>query len=209
GGARHDRSWGAAGVPTRGRGRRLDAVLEALPELLAGRPAQIQPGEPPVEFAPAAVMPPVLVGGNSEAALGRAAKHGSGWWPLGGTPEEIAAARTRLAEMARAHDRPVPALNGSLMTAVSGDPALPSRDVLLRELEDPDGPYGIPAEAIGQMFSNDTPAELAERMEAWAQIGVERVIVTLAGGDWFRQAELLAEARRLLPGVAAVRACPG
>jgi hypothetical protein len=35
---------------------------------------------------------------------------------------------------------------------------------------------------------------LATRVDGWAQLGAERVVLTLAGGDWFRQAELAAEA---------------
>ena len=47
GGDRHDRSWQAAGVPKSERGRRLDATLAVLPDLIAGNDVdgvQLTPG---------------------------------------------------------------------------------------------------------------------------------------------------------------------
>jgi hypothetical protein len=39
---------------------------------------------------------------------------------------------------------------------------------------------------------------VAEQIEALGGLGSERVVVTLVGGNWFRQAELLAEAIALV-----------
>ena len=47
-----------------------------------------------IAFAPKPVQRPHLpiwIGGDAEAALKRAAKHGSGWWPFLTKPEELAA----------------------------------------------------------------------------------------------------------------------
>jgi hypothetical protein len=37
-------------------------------------------------------------------------------------------------------------------------------------------------------------ADVRERLDAYGDAGAARVVVTLAAGDWRRQAELLAEA---------------
>jgi alkanesulfonate monooxygenase SsuD/methylene tetrahydromethanopterin reductase-like flavin-dependent oxidoreductase (luciferase family) len=202
GGARHDRSWAAAGVPARQRGRRLDASLRVLPTLLAGKPASIEelPEAPSVQLAPPAVMPPVIVGGDSDAAVRRAVLYGDGWWPMGSPPEAIAALSTRLAGVAAAEHRATPPITASTMIALAGDPALPDRDSLLDALTDPDGPFGIPAQAISQLLFEGAPAELAEHLAAYSRSGVERVVVSIAGGNWLRQAELLAEAYALSRG---------
>jgi len=64
---------------------------------------------PPVRFEPKPVQrphPPILVGGESEAALRRAAALGDGWYGVGHTPESAAARvgrlRALLAEYGRA-----------------------------------------------------------------------------------------------------------
>src|SRR5439155_22897428 len=84
--------WRAAGVELRGRGRRTDAVLEALPGLFAGEPTRLAtvPGEPEVTLAPAVPMPPVWVGGMSEPALRRAVRFGQGWIGSLITPDGLA-----------------------------------------------------------------------------------------------------------------------
>jgi hypothetical protein len=82
------------------------------------------------------------------------------------------------------------------MALVDGDPTAPDPDALARALVDPDGLYGMPADAAADVVVTGPPAALAERFAALAAAGAHRVVVTVAGGDWFRQAELMAEAAR-------------
>jgi hypothetical protein len=56
----------------------------------------------------------------------------------------------------------------------------------------------MPAEAIPDILVTGGTASVAERINAFGDLGAERVVVTLEAGDWFRQAELLAEATRML-----------
>ncbi|MCH8185750.1 MAG: LLM class F420-dependent oxidoreductase [Chloroflexi bacterium] len=49
--------------------------------------------------------PPVWIGGNSSAALRRAVRLGDGWFPIGLTPEELAAARHRLRRLCEEEGR--------------------------------------------------------------------------------------------------------
>jgi alkanesulfonate monooxygenase SsuD/methylene tetrahydromethanopterin reductase-like flavin-dependent oxidoreductase (luciferase family) len=196
GGDRHEASWAAAGVPRRERGRRTDAALRALPGLIAGRPTQLDPAGPAIQLAPAATVPPVLVGGMSDAALARAAAYGDGWFAMaaGG----LADGRARLAELAAARHRPVPEVTLAMLAALTGDPALPDEDTLIRSLTDVDGLFAIPAGYARDTLVTGTPAQIATRLAEAGGRGAARVVVTFAGGHWPRQAELLAQAAALL-----------
>lgn len=200
GGDRHDQSWVAAGVPRRERGRRTDAALRALPDLLSGAPTPLddRPGSPPIQLAPAATVPPIVVGGMSEAAMVRAVEHGDGWFLLPIPPAATAEGRARLARLASARGRPTPSVTASVLAALTGDPALPDHDGLVRILTDPDGVYGMPSDQVPNMLLRGGPAEVAARLTEYGEAGAERVVVTLAAGDWMRQAELLAEAGAML-----------
>ncbi|MGH2754355.1 MAG: TIGR03619 family F420-dependent LLM class oxidoreductase [Actinomycetota bacterium] len=73
----------ALGIPFERRGARLDEYLEALRVLWSGR-AESFDGEfyswVEAGFLPAPTAPiPLIVGGHSDRALERAAKHGDGW----------------------------------------------------------------------------------------------------------------------------------
>jgi alkanesulfonate monooxygenase SsuD/methylene tetrahydromethanopterin reductase-like flavin-dependent oxidoreductase (luciferase family) len=191
GGDRHDRSWAAAGVPRTERGRRLDAALRVLPDLIAGKEVDVPGG--PVQLAPGATVPPIVVGGLADAALARAARVGDGWFAMPLPPALLAPTVERLGALAAAASRPRPAITGSVTVALAGDPARPAPDVLVQLLTDPDGRYGMPADAVAGMLVTDGGAA-AERVAGLAALGAERVVLTLAAGDWFRQAELAAEA---------------
>ncbi len=83
-----------------------------------------------VELSPAATMPPLVVGGMSDAAVRRVLEHDAGWFLLPSRPEGVAAAGRRLAEAAAATDRaamtrPTPPLTASVVGALDGDPTLP------------------------------------------------------------------------------------
>lgn len=90
--------WVAAGLDPRTRGRRLDEALEVVRRLWTEETVEHH-GEffdfPPVMFEPKPIQkphPPIHVGGESPAALSRAARLGDGWYGLGHTPGSAAAA---------------------------------------------------------------------------------------------------------------------
>jgi alkanesulfonate monooxygenase SsuD/methylene tetrahydromethanopterin reductase-like flavin-dependent oxidoreductase (luciferase family) len=197
GGDRHDRSWAAAGVSRRERGRRTDAALRVLAGLVAGAAVRLddQPGQPVIQLAPGATVPPLVVGGMSDAAVTRAVDHGAGWFLAPGSPDRVRRARQQLEEVAGDRERLVPPITASLMLAMSGDPSVPSQDALIGRLTAVDGNYAIPADHLDDMFVEAAPAEVAERLAAFAEAGAQRVVATFVGGDWNRQTELLAEAR--------------
>jgi len=93
------------GVDWAGRGRWLDESIAILRGLTAGGYFEFD-GEsftlPPVKIAPVPGEPvPLLIGGHSDAALGRAARLGDGWMHGGGDPADLPRLLTRLAELRR------------------------------------------------------------------------------------------------------------
>jgi alkanesulfonate monooxygenase SsuD/methylene tetrahydromethanopterin reductase-like flavin-dependent oxidoreductase (luciferase family) len=205
GGDRHDRSWAAAGVPRRDRGRRTDAALAVLGDLIAGKEVEVDGA--PVQLAPGAPVPPIIVGGMADAALARAAAHADSWFTMPLPPEQLVPAIDRLAELSAGLRGPnagagrsrAPSITGSMSVAITGDPSLPDHDGLVHRLSDPDGLFGVPPEMVDDLLVTGGPAAVAGRLDALAAIGAERVVVTLAAGDWSRQVELLAEAAALRP----------
>ena len=158
--------WIAAGLDPRSRGRRLDEAL-AVCKRLWSEPVIEHHGEfydfPPVAFEPKPVQKPwprIHVGGESEAALYRAARHGDGWLGLGHTPETAAPLVARLR-------------------------------ALREELELMGEPFEV---SVGA--GSPSPTE----RDAFAELGVDRLIVT----PWRRSAEAVAGiealARALEPG---------
>ncbi|HEX2133293.1 MAG TPA: LLM class flavin-dependent oxidoreductase [Actinophytocola sp.] len=103
--AHGDVAWRAAGLSYADRGRRTDAALRVLPDLVTGRPTVLDDGVE-VALAPAAAMPPVVVAGNGPAALRRAATYGDGWASIGLTPDEIGAGLAQIAKLSVDHARP-------------------------------------------------------------------------------------------------------
>jgi len=97
--------WVATGLDPRTRGRRLDEALEVVRRLWTEKTVEHH-GEffdfAPVMFEPKPIQkphPPILVGGESPAALKRAARLGDGWYGLGHTPESAGAAVRSLASL--------------------------------------------------------------------------------------------------------------
>jgi alkanesulfonate monooxygenase SsuD/methylene tetrahydromethanopterin reductase-like flavin-dependent oxidoreductase (luciferase family) len=196
GGDRHDLSWAAAGVPKTERGRRTDAALAVVPDLIAGRPARV--GDRTVELSPGVPVPPILVGGMSDAAVERTVRGAHGWFALPLPVDQLRPFVERLRDRAEEVGRPAPAITASMMVAIDGDPTLPGSEDLVRRLTDPDGMFGMPAAAVPDMLVTGGPPAVAERIDALTDLRIERVVVTIAAGDWFRQAELLAEAAGLV-----------
>lgn len=101
--------YAAVGVDFATRGARLDECIDALRELWTEDTPSFG-GEHvsfgPVKFEPKPVQAPVpiLVGGESDAALRRAAARGDGWIGMDHTPESAAGRVARIRELT---DRPI------------------------------------------------------------------------------------------------------
>jgi alkanesulfonate monooxygenase SsuD/methylene tetrahydromethanopterin reductase-like flavin-dependent oxidoreductase (luciferase family) len=191
--------WRAVGAPLSGRGRWTDAALRALPGLIRGEPTRV--GDEEVVLAPAAVVPPILVGGNSEAAMRRAVLHGDGWVPSLISPPALARKVLRLRELAHELDRAVPSVSVGGHAILVDNPAAVA--ALTRVLVDV---HGMSPEEAAAVPVTGSPAQVAERLHAYAEAGADTVGLGLDGGAWMRQAETLAEARAQLGRVAGTAA---
>lgn len=96
-GGRED-DYEVSGVPFSGRGRRFDEQLDELGRLWRG-----EGGVGPTPSREGG--PPVLIGGNSDAAFRRAARYADGWTMGGGTPDMFTAALEKLRAAWKAEGR--------------------------------------------------------------------------------------------------------
>jgi probable F420-dependent oxidoreductase len=125
--------FAAAGIDFVSRGRRTDEALEVCRRLWS-EPSVEHHGEffsfPPVAFEPKPVQQPwprLHVGGESPAALRRAARFGDGWLSMEQTPETIGplVARLRAAEEAVGRTVPLEVTAAPRQITVVGDVPTP------------------------------------------------------------------------------------
>ena len=94
----------ACGVEPATRGRRLDEALAVLRSLLAGREVTADGHFFPVDRVSIRPVPdppvPVIIGGRSDAALRRVARHGDGWLGLWVSPARYADAVAQVSKYA-------------------------------------------------------------------------------------------------------------
>ena len=165
-----------------------------LADLIAGKRAPLPDvdGAPVVQLAPGVAVPPILVGGTADAALRRVVRHGDGWFAMPVPPEVAAPYVGRLRQFAADAGRPAPSVTGSIIRSRSTVIRRCPRTVRSSEgLSDPDGVYGMPPDVIDSVLVTGGADEVGERIAGWAALGADRVVFTLAAGDWHRQAELL------------------
>lgn len=190
--------WQAAGVPARERGRRTDAALEVLPQLIAGESTRLghEPNQPVVTLAPGAPVPPILVGGNSDGAIRRAARYGDGWFPSLIAPDALTSGAAKLRALAAKKGHTTPGITVGGHAMLGNDTAARSaRDAFVRGLV---ANHGMTPEAAAAIPIIGSPEEVAERFAAYAAAGVERLVLGLDCEAWMRQCELIAEAHALL-----------
>ena len=196
-GGEYEPEFRAAGVDRRQRGRLLDEALTLLPRLLSGEAVEHEelfhvdcPGLAPVPAA----APPVLVGGRSEAALRRAVRFGDAWFPMWLDPAEIAASRDRLWEMAAALGRPTPGIALVAFVNVCDDRSrgtAEAADLIERQ-------YGMPFGPVERWTLVGPDEEIAERLDAYRNAGVEGFCLSPAHPQPLDQVEPLARVRALL-----------
>jgi alkanesulfonate monooxygenase SsuD/methylene tetrahydromethanopterin reductase-like flavin-dependent oxidoreductase (luciferase family) len=120
-GGRED-DYQATGVAYQRRGRRLDTMLDEIKQVWAG-----EGKVPGIGPRPTNGEIPIWVGGHSEAALRRAAKHGVGWIAPGGSvmafPDLVSRAKKVFADADRAETPRVAALAYVALGATRKEPA--------------------------------------------------------------------------------------
>lgn len=197
-GGEHPPEWQAAGIDVASRGQRLDEFLTILPDLLAGRAVSHRGGRMSVEtpaLRPAmAQVPPLVIGGRSEAALRRAVCFADGWLGVWLSPDGFARSRDRLEELAAEASRPCPEPMLLAFVAVGNDDASCKRDAarLYR------AQYDLDYENVERWTLTGPPERVAAELIDYRSAGVRSIALIPARPDLIGQVEQLAEVRQLV-----------
>lgn len=98
----------ALGVDPGARGALTDAAIELIQQCFDATDDLVELNGQAILFRPRPTRPPLYVGGMSDAAMRRAARHADTWLPMGLNAEKLAERRERLAGFAEAVGRPCP-----------------------------------------------------------------------------------------------------
>lgn len=206
-GGEHPPEFAAMRVPRAERGSRANESLEIVRGLLtherfsyAGRHYTIED----VALAPRPRQPalPIWVGGTSDAALRRAARHGDGWISAFASERKFSrlagALRGYLAEHGRST---APFTWGAYVFASLGPDVARARATgaaFIRQV------YRLDGETIMDRFGVAGPVEAcAERLRAYVEAGAQYIVLAPACGyaEWPRQLEAHGELIARLGGV--------
>lgn len=183
--------WRMAQTSATGRAARTDAFLEALPDLLAGRPADPSPDGSlaGTVLDPVVPPPPVWIGGTSDAALGRAVRFGAGWLSSPLPPDQLAARIRDLVAIAGPDQEP-PRVGTGVLAAPGLDAGA--------AIEHLGGLHGLDVETAAARALGGSPEQLAEGLARYRDAGADTLVVVPFGPDPLVAAEILGQARALL-----------
>jgi alkanesulfonate monooxygenase SsuD/methylene tetrahydromethanopterin reductase-like flavin-dependent oxidoreductase (luciferase family) len=186
-GSRED-DYEASGMSTRGRGQRMDEMLDRITRLWAGERAGFAGGVGPDVSQD---RPGLIIGGGAEAAFRRAAQYGDGWMMGGGPPDRFPAMVEKLLAAWREHGR-------------EGEP----RRLALQYFALGEDPEGVTRESIGHYYASagdyaeqvvaataKGDDDIRERVRQFDEAGADELILFPASHD-LAQVERLAAAIR-------------
>ncbi|MGH2862459.1 MAG: LLM class flavin-dependent oxidoreductase [Solirubrobacteraceae bacterium] len=177
----------ALGLSVKRRGKLLDQVLAELPDWLQGRST-------PALAPTISALPPIWVGGRSEAALQRAARVGDGWLATWMSPERLREYGEVLTARSEALGRPRPALGLAISVHVDAN------EGRAREAAEDytQAMYGMPFEKVARYTPVGSAERVAEQIAAYAAAGVEEFVLTPLTGEPLEQIPRLAEIREII-----------
>ncbi len=171
----HAGEYEAAGIAFADRGRLLDAGIDTLRALWSEPDELTRYGQRP---APGSGLP-IWVGGSSEAARRRAARHGDGWIPLFVAVDEYGEALGRLDEEAERAGRDPTAITRAITVFVSvGGPDAAERGACWMG-----SMYGLPPKAFARHLVSGTARHCARQLERWFEAGAGHVAVYMTTDD--------------------------
>jgi alkanesulfonate monooxygenase SsuD/methylene tetrahydromethanopterin reductase-like flavin-dependent oxidoreductase (luciferase family) len=188
------------GVDPRTRGRRLDESLTIVRALLRGETVDHDGDEFAVHDARVVPAPgepvPILVGGRSDAALRRAARHGDGWLGLFVTPERWTELRDVVDASAHQFGRgDVPMRHGLVAWCGFGADAAAGRDALALEME---ALYQLPYERFARYAPAGTPEDVASAFAPYVAAGCGTLNLIAVASDDRAAVDGCARVRELL-----------
>jgi alkanesulfonate monooxygenase SsuD/methylene tetrahydromethanopterin reductase-like flavin-dependent oxidoreductase (luciferase family) len=190
----------AVGVPLAERGPRTDEGIDVLRALWSGKPVthhgrfvdldgvELRPVRPPGTGEGDTSMrpggPPIVVSGRRAPAMRRAARRGDGWMPYLVSPDAYARSVATVGEQAAAGGRDLEAdgfewlLYLYCSVRADGDRARADvRSFLGRA-------YGEqPQEKLDRIAPAGTPAEVAERIQAYVDAGARHIVIAPAAHE--------------------------
>ncbi|MGE0139098.1 MAG: LLM class flavin-dependent oxidoreductase [Ilumatobacteraceae bacterium] len=191
------------GVDPTTRGRRCDESLEVLRRLLGGEEVthhgeffdidrcRILPApDPPI---------PVLVGGRSDAAIRRAGRFGDGWLGAWCSPRRFGEAVERCDGYAAEAGRGVIGWRHKLQPWVGLAPGRSGRDEARRHVARAmERFYGLPFDAFERYTPYGSPADVAEFLSRYVDVGVREFDLSVCAGDPDEGMAMAGEVKRLL-----------
>lgn len=191
-GGEGEAEFAATGVAIAERGRRLDESIAVVTRLLAGEAADYRGPLGPVrvprlEPVPG-VVPPLVVGGRSDAALERAAKVADGWMGVWMSPDRLASARDQLDRRAMAHGRLPLHVLVLCFVHVGDDEARGWREAgeLVR------GQYGLDLERLSRWLHVGSRDKVTTELTRYRDAGADGLVVLPMGRDPLAQIEAIA-----------------
>jgi alkanesulfonate monooxygenase SsuD/methylene tetrahydromethanopterin reductase-like flavin-dependent oxidoreductase (luciferase family) len=180
-----DDDYAASGVPMKGRGRRMNEMLDRMRRIWGGEEVGYAGGlGPDVRDDP----PQVIVGGSSDQAFRRAAEYGDGWMLGGGSLERFAELSDKLMAAWREHGREGEPRRLALTYFALGDDPGRDTDRSIRDYYSFAPEY---ADAIVAVTAKGEDA-VRERLDHFRQSGVDEVVMFPASADP-EQVDLLAQ----------------
>ncbi len=179
-----DDDYEASGVPTKGRGKRFDEMLDRIGQIWAGEEVGYAGAVgPDVSENP----PDLIVGGTADAAFRRAARYGHGWMLGGGAPDRFPELAEKLnAAWAEEGRDGEPRRMALTYFALGSDPEGDTE----RSIGDY---YSFAPEYAGAVVAGTAKGEdgVRDRLDQFSEAGVDEVVMFPASPDP-EQVDLLA-----------------
>lgn len=188
------------GIDPATRGRRCDASIVVLRALLAGDEVTHHDEFFHIDACRIVPVPspaiPVLVGGRSDAAVRRAGRLGDGWLGAWCSPRRFADVIVQCDEHADAAGRGRVAWRHKLQPWVGlGADRDEARRHVARSME---RFYRLPFEAFEKYTPYGTPADVAEALAPYVEVGVREFDLSVCSADPFDGIAMAGEVKRLL-----------
>lgn len=198
--------WAATGVPHNERGARMSEAIPVLKQLLSGATCSNDGCFYPFEnltMKPACTTPtgpPIWTGGRSAPALKRAGEMADGWFSYVVTPDMYRSALESIAQAAEATERSIDAFGSGHLLFMRVDDSY--EQALDHATDHLSMRYAMDfREAAKKYAALGSPADVAQRVNEYAQAGCRHFVLDLTGpmGDRDEQLERFAsEVRPLL-----------
>jgi alkanesulfonate monooxygenase SsuD/methylene tetrahydromethanopterin reductase-like flavin-dependent oxidoreductase (luciferase family) len=188
------------GVDPKTRGRRMDECLQILRGLSDGTPLTFD-GEffslRDAWIVPAPSPPiPLIVGGRSDAAVGRAGRLGDGWLGIWVSPRRFASARDQIAQVATEAGRDTNGFAHALNVWCDfGATREAARELLAAQME---LFYQMPFEPFARYSPHGTPTDVAEFLSPYIEAGCSVFNVIPCADDQETAIAAVGELRTLL-----------